>query len=517
MTRHLLIALLVSLTGLVGCGEGGTAPIVEPEPLVEPNVEALSTYGASVGTVVEVYGTDFRAGARHELVFSGQFDGADGSTEPVSFTSEAAYRQPGVLRWGGFGPYDMPFAAADKTGTFFGTVGLRTTIENADGTDTVLEDASPLSVSFDVEPSLIIRDFQPITASCAGQIKRAISGMPYHLEVEAIGFEPVAYTYTVSRPEGSSIEATVVRRISEGQLDSVGSTGNFVLEEVPEGQQSYVAIVSIDATDETGATLSTSFGVTVHRPLEVYYNGGFRIAQIYEPTPVSSCIPGGEAGRRADYSENMSETRSRSYNISWNDSWLSSRTVSSSTSATVGLSETNGIGFATTNGEDFRWDVGAEVGVKGSIPIINAVEGSFSTKLGQSSGQNRSQNQSTNRTEGLNQSTTTTDSESLQESETSSEGGGFSWSVSTTESVGRGFGGTVIANTYGVFYRQTVRIVRPAAIVTYNQCGEAQHVGDIDFTDWIWSTDLALGNSCPDFPRSNLPAAECRIEPCTGE
>ena len=93
----------------------------------------------------------------------------------------------------------------------------------------------------------------------------------------------------------------------------------------------------------------------------------------------------------------------------------------------------------------------------------------------------------------------------------------IAWDVSSSQSIARGFDGHVIANTFGVFYRQTIRLTRRAAMVAYNQCGVAEVVGDVDFTDWAWSPDLALGDSCPPLPASNLPPAACYVPPCTGQ
>ena len=99
------------------------------------------------------------------------------------------------------------------------------------------------------------------------------------------------------------------------------------------------------ATDADGQSVQSSFAISVHRPIEIFYNGNLSIAEVMAPVPVSGCLPGGEARRSVVYSEAMQETRSRSYNVSWNEQWLSSRTVSLGSQQTVGLSETNGVGF----------------------------------------------------------------------------------------------------------------------------------------------------------------------------
>ncbi len=87
-------------------------------------------------------------------------------------------------------------------------------------------------------------------------------------------------------------------------------------------------------------------------------------------------------------------------------------------------------------------------------------------------------------------------------------------SVSTTDSHSLNTTAHVWAGQYGVWYRQTTRLVRQADLVAYDLCGNAAKVGTMSLDDWAWAPDLALGSSCP--PPSNLPPAECRISPCSG-
>ncbi len=260
---------------------------------------------------------------------------------------------------------------------------------------------------------------------------------------------------------------------------------------------------------------STAFAVGVHRPLEFFYNGNVTVAEVLAPTPVSACIPGGETGRQVGYNEGSSETRTRSYSVSWNESWLASHTVASATSQTIGLTETNGVGFATTDGEMFRWSLGGEVG--GTIGLSKLVSLGVKATFGIENTTSRAVENSRNREEGLNQSATTTDTEAATESTGGGSAEEFAWSVSSTDSLSRDFGGLIFAGVYGVFYRQTLRLIRRGILVAYNQCGAAEVVSDVDFVDWTWAPDLALGDSCPPLPESHLPPAECFVSPCAGE
>ena len=298
-------------------------------------------------------------------------------------------------------------------------------------------------------------------------------------------------------------------------VEIVGTDGEFRVPQVPAGINAYGAVVTVQARSTTGELVSSSFGVSVHRPLEVFYNGNVEVAEVMNPTPVSGCIPGGFNGRDVQYTESESQTLAKNYAVSWNESWLQSHTVQQGSSQTIGLSERNGVGFATTNGQSFDWSLGAEV--NGRASLFDLVELGVKQTAQTGGAVNQSNTNSASRETGVNASTTTTETESVSASNSQSQSQAFAWQVSSTEVISQGFGGFIIPNTYGAFYRQTTRLVRRAAMVAYNQCGAAQVVGEIDFTDWTWSPDLALAAQCPPLPPSNLPGAQCNVPPCSGQ
>ena len=89
------------------------------------------------------------------------------------------------------------------------------------------------------------------------------------------------------------------------------------------------------------------------------------------------------------------------------------------------------------------------------------------------------------------------------------------WSTSESFRVVRDFGGTIPRNKVGMFYRQTTRMVKRAEVRAYTQCGLAEHVGEIQLSEWQWAPDLALGDSCDDGPPpTSLEPAVCLIPPC---
>jgi hypothetical protein len=443
-------------------------------------------------------------------VFRGYLETPSGQREPVEHVAAVRRVDRGTLRWTEFGPFTNPLSVTGRSvGLFVGTVGARVVAKDG----SVTEDPSPAPISFEVTPSIVVHELQPLTASCAGGVLRALGGAPYRLRVETVGFVARTLTYNLSFP-GLDLRPIALRRLPSGALDEVGARGDLRLPEVPDGLPSYAALLTIEAREASGALVQSAFGLTVHRPLEVFYNGNLEVAEVLAPTPVSGCIPGGINGREVEYSESQSESRSRSYDLSWDESWVQSHTVASGTDTTVGLSESNGVGFATTDGQSFRWSLGTEISGELGLDKLVTLGMSASAEVGGE--RSRSTEQSQSRETGVNASSTTTETEELSRGQSGSNGGSFSWSVSSEQQIGRSFSGTVIAGTFGVFYRQTMRLVRRAALVAYNQCGQASVVGDVDFTDWTWSPDLALGNSCPPLPASNLPAAACYVPPCAG-
>jgi hypothetical protein len=79
------------------------------------------------------------------------------------------------------------------------------------------------------------------------------------------------------------------------------------------------------------------------------------------------------------------------------------------------------------------------------------------------------------------------------------------------------YSGLIPRGKVGIFYRQTTRWVRRAEVRSYNLCGIARHVGELQFNDWTWAPDLAIGDSCETQPPpTNLPPRACLVEPCGG-
>lgn len=109
-------------------------------------------------------------------------------------------------------------------------------------------------------------------------------------------------------------------------------------------------------------------------------------------------------------------------------------------------------------------------------------------------------------------------SEGVSQREVVSEGRSMSeqrtWMESSTDQSVQSFTGDIPRTAAGMFYRQTSRYVRRAEVRAYNLCGLARHAGELQFNEWRWAPELALGDDCETQPRSRLPDAACIIEPC---
>ena len=118
-------------------------------------------------------------------------------------------------------------------------------------------------------------------------------------------------------------------------------------------------------------------------------------------------------------------------------------------------------------------------------------------------------------TVGRDYSVADTESWSFSNSESHgiSQGESTFWEVSSTQSTSYDFGAE-LPKMFGVFYRQTSRIMYPGVIVVFNLCGAPRIAAEAPFTDYTWAVSMSQGPDCPPFPKSSLPEAQCIIAPC---
>lgn len=519
--------LVLSFT-IAACN-GATVPLGDASrPSSSAHVLELSTYSESLGTPIDVFVENLPPEPQSvSLVFDGTFARAGGGEEPVSLSQPLVRSDDGALRWTTFGPFGNPFTPTNPDiGTFHGKIGVQVTM--ADGS--VTTEDRPLPIDFEVKPSIVVTELQPTTAACEKAALRLIGLLSYKMKAMALGFEALSFDYEIKTPEivlGTDGQPTMAfdaqgnaqlltRTVSHAvsaPVDSVEGEEAIALPAVPADRKRYGVLFSISARTATGETVRSAFGMTAHRPLE-FDSMGSTLTQIYPAEPVSSCIPGGDQGREVGYSESQAATRERRSTLTLSTSWLKSDENSWTTTdgKTVTTQRSTGDAFTRIHGTSNTfvferngsplafywrdWPPGAEgVGavVELAIPGISA----FNAGAG---------------TEGV-----TTDSAAIAESNTkdgSPSAQEDSWRVSSADTIGRDFRGSVIANTYGVFYRQLARTRRNGVVLEYDKCGESEVIGDVTLQDYSWAPDLALGTECPPFPKTNLPEPVCSVGPC---
>lgn len=617
----LVLALLVSCLNACSTDQGRdpNAPIVleiEQQEIVLG--ESLYLYGRNFSD--EVF--------KHNFVhFEGTFTDDRGNTEEVSISfkpiieSDVKWRgqQAQLLRINRFGPFKNPFISTGRPGRFFGMI--RAVVADDNGDQSI--DLEPKNFQLTVGASIEITEFQPLFADCGAPAIRALQGVAYRLGVKAVGLVPVKFEYKLGQINDSAGVTIYNHEFSSPVAeDFIGESEPVFFNPVPEAEQFYVTSIKVIAYDADGNSAETVLPITVHRPLEIVYDGKRLVAERYEPMPVSGCIPG-SINTRVSYSETKSEYRQRTVSVTVNQSWLrssgqsldrswregvsegqtSSRTLGSSLSEDESLfesmnvnynqSEANNVNFSESDGESWSWNMSegqsnseyadsmsdiygsgswrntVSASAEGSVPFLAKASGKVTTSVGVKAGgrsgettgmatntrQERgySSSGSTNESRSFGSSTTESrgqsinssyalsnsssrslsDSESLSSnrtwnlgesestneviSESESVAQNLTLSSSNQDSITQSFSGFIPRGKFGIFYRQTTRWIRSAEVRTYNQCGLAQHVGELQFNEFTWAPDLAVASSCEDRPPpANLPEKACLLPPCNG-
>ncbi|MBX3251108.1 MAG: hypothetical protein KF901_28285 [Myxococcales bacterium] len=609
------LSITIALTSLSALAACASAPLPLPPPDVEvPYVEGLSATELAVGDPLVFYGRGFLDDERGwvDIHFRGDFVTEGGVREPVDATFPLRRNRHGEVDWLAFGAYRFPFGDGRTLGEFEGTV--RAINRLYDGSTAPQPETGALLVRLRMRPSIVLRDFRAMGdtwyADCAEPSTTVIHGVPYGVRVEAVGFTPESVELVFS--EGLLVDDTITaeptritRRSNEAQHAA------FVrFAPVPDLVEGFGASFTARMVDTEGRTHELTHAVVVRRPLETFYTTRMQIAELFEPEPVSGCIPGGPSSVVVTYAENRSETRTRSaqrtiqrgwstmYGTQHSESWGASltdgvtdtesrmvtvsdartqggmETVTDSFSSTRGRTATTSVEFQDIESERVGWSVGEgrtesrsnEVGIgasgsveagipgvgKGTVGVNGHYrrgwgsadsieigrEGQVATErrvgAGASASENASVTEGRSRASGRHWAQTQTYAESngfsrartqqqtrshtqaVQHSQSVGASLGESeteiYTVSTTEATTLAVTGAVWAGQYGVWYRQTTRLARFGAVVAFDLCGNGTQVGEVLLDDWTWAPDLAIGDACP--PEPNLPAADCRIEPC---
>jgi hypothetical protein len=512
MTK-LALALLAATTITIGCaGADWGGPGEEA-----PTVLGLSRTAVAVGHSLEIIGGNFLSGAQgHTLVeFEGTFETESGQVSDAFLRFRPHWEDGNRLVWAPIGPFRVPFhPTGDQVGVFEGTLtAINVTPDGAEyGSD-------PIDVELRILPSIILKDLQPVEAQCTQPSRVLLGGLPYQVGVQAVGFQPVNFSYVMGGEPGSNVPR-IIRRKASGMVDEFGKDGEIRFQPVTIDRPFYVATLAVTSlgTDGVERALPLTFGV--HNPIEHVLLNRVRVGEIEGATPVSGCMAGGETnGRTVTYSEQTTDTRSRQVGVTWNESWMEQQQNTAGGSTTT----TNTFRFDVTESQTEGWEMGWAnmTGYEGGfkVGLNKIVQVGFEGKYLDHTTVSRGYYGSSTRgyTAGRDYSVSDTESWAFTQirGHELSYGGSDFWTVSSSQSTIVSFQGFILPGEYGVFYRQSTRLAIPGVIVAYNLCGQPEVVAETFFHDYTWSVDLAQGNACPPLPKSSLPEAQCFVSPCS--
>ena len=392
-----------------------------------PRIAVVSDDAVTLGETFYFGGHGLKTDAaegKTRLTFIGEYRDDDGATWDVDFTftplfdgtTELDGETYQVMRWSRFGPFSVPFGRSKAAGLFTGHV-LATNVL-PDGTE--IEGAASPDIELEIEPSVAIEALRPYFSECSAPAIRGIGGLPYYMKVRAIGIAPEMFRYTLTNVNGSEAPVIYEKPAEEDGTGVLGETEAFVLNEVPEKYKSAVSTITIQAEDADGQIAETVLPLSVHRPMEVIYNGELDVAEYYPPVPVTGCIPGAPENVVL-YSESEQETKQQSVSVTISTQWTEAHGVTDTSSWMEGYTE----GVVTSHSEtnDIRLTEAESVGETYGITYAH--------------------------TDGTNQSFTTSDGESWQydnassttESEWTEHADNSHWDVNGSVTAGAKGGG----------------------------------------------------------------------------
>ncbi len=206
-----------------------------------------------------------------------------------------------------------------------------------------------------IEPSIIIKSFC-VTKDCNINTGHVVQQTLSKIKIETYKIAPIKIIYTFLTPYKSF---EIINEFNSPVNNDY--VENVFFDNVPEEVSFYVATLKIYAVDESGNEAETVLPFKVVRPVQVNHYGKSELAEVYEPVPVTGCIPG-SVGNRVQYSETESETRQNSLSITYNKDWSTSSSINIAESRGEGISvgetrsttNTSSLSESTSNSESYN-------------------------------------------------------------------------------------------------------------------------------------------------------------------
>jgi hypothetical protein len=532
--RHVLFlfaSAVVAGAGCAGADSGGFAPDA-------PRLYALSDYEQSVGEPIQFLGEKFcnTSDCATYMQFKGNCRLPNGSLLPVQMYAAPSCTSPSTCTWRRFGPLANPFTGSPQLGTFVGEI---CPITRAEGSD---PKPGPClgNVEFAVKPGLMIRKLRPLRSTCDAPVKRLLSDFAYELEVEAVGFTPVSFSYNISRLDDdpgsvSTIspsfgrgfgpnQALNIQHTATGQVDGIGADGSWIVPAFADDSLiSSRMVVSIVATGSQGESYSLLLPFSVHRPLDFRMKTTPELAEVYDPEVEDGigCIGGGETSTNKNFTISKTKSIDISKSTQFDETQLQSVTNGQSASKTEGKSIN--MSRSTSNSTEFGWQTNHDTNhgwnfqPNVQILALGGSLGGFNGNRSDSSGDNGST--STSNTDTVANETSSSSTESLEQSRTQginrSMGGSGSISMRTDLTVSQGMEVLIPARRAAYIYRQLQRWTQPVDIFVYDLCDGETRVGTVARNLYKVGGEVAMGEACAPAPQPpTLKRAQCFISPC---
>ncbi|MCB9558251.1 MAG: hypothetical protein H6707_19195 [Deltaproteobacteria bacterium] len=483
ITRRIsYFSLWLTLVALgTGCAQDGFDPSTDKrdpdQPKFQnttPSLMAASPSRMSVGDTMTLIGDGFIPAQHGHTVlhFVGTFTDEDGVPHAVDYQVQASQINEGKLRWK-FGPNVVFVPTGDKLGRFVGSVSVLNQMNDQSAANATLI-SDPLSIEVEVKPSLIAEAIYPVGAGCGNMVTKTLGEVPMGFTVRALGLRegtraaPMTFRWTFDRSQWDIMEGNG----TFDPFEKLPKEGSLVVEDVVEsGTRSTVA----DGGER-------SFLVKAKQ--DILGQGTLNI-KTKKPPEKSSGMPVSVAVSAVDGS---GRSASLTLEIKVHDVvqavWdnkvrIAERFEPEKVSDCipggpigVDVSYTESTHFSRSRSVNLNWNVNAHVPV---APLgILAPHNTWATF-------------------GATVNFSLAFGVNVHEE------------VSTSESKSLAMTGHIHPGEYGAWYRQITRLARIAYLTGHTVCGETYDLGQAVMTDWLFTPDLAKGNSCP--PQHQLQPA----------
>ncbi len=330
-----------------GGGDGSTTPT--------PTVVAVSPTIWHAGDTVKVLGNSFIPDSAGTIVvrFGGTYTGTDGSDQDVDMSVTATYHASNSATFI-FEADNAPAGFGASPGTFVGKYKV-TNVGN-DGSEAA---SATTDTQITVGPSILVWKLEPISESCAApRVTDSLNGNQLEMDLEVTGLDagsagaPIGVEIAWVDAAGETRDQQA--SISNGTTTSVTvdpgtiADGDFPVD--GSGATLFVPVgFSITAADGSGHTLQRRITVNIREDYSVEYDGNSHIVKVFDPEPVTQCLPGGQTGTSFNYSEGTSEGRSRGYSLSGNfgvSVWILSLGFGFGVSSSVSSGTSTGLGVS---------------------------------------------------------------------------------------------------------------------------------------------------------------------------